>query len=405
MTSEELEEYETEPVDDDLRDLLKRLLIKDPLKRITLKEVKHHPWVLDGIADPIAWVEHTDPERSSQGAKIEITTEDVETAVSYNNSMLGRAKSAIKKAGTWYRGLRKRGSSRTKDLKERGSTSTLDTEGAERRGAYSNYHESDEWDSADFKEDERWNSLVPTDTNSSTGSSDTVLGRPAPRSDARDYMTAQPPLGTNFAPSVSERRLRRKQSQRFLTSATLRRHTTTTTAGDASGIVRETHLGPTHAPPSSPQPDDAVCTVRAECGGGSAFQSPTVVQHMVRSARSRDLLRDSRISNGKRHSESPSRARAILSEALHSVYSNGHSRRHGSGASDDSEHGPGSYSSASSESDMRHRIGGRAQDNAGRWGMGYNENYQATQPEDQHSYAKHHSRGTVSLDHTTNTYG
>lgn len=109
-TAEELLEMETEPVDVDLKDLLKRLLTKDPTRRITLKEVKRHPWVLHGIADPCAWVDETDPERMSDGNKIEVTVEDVEKAVS-SAGVLGRARSAVKRAVEWGRGLRRRASS------------------------------------------------------------------------------------------------------------------------------------------------------------------------------------------------------------------------------------------------------------------------------------------------------
>ena len=73
---------EYEQVNDDLRDLLKRLLEKHPSKRITLKEVKHHPWVLHGIKDPSEWIDATDPSLQSHGKKIEISTEDVEQALS-----------------------------------------------------------------------------------------------------------------------------------------------------------------------------------------------------------------------------------------------------------------------------------------------------------------------------------
>ncbi|KAF2759624.1 kinase-like protein, partial [Pseudovirgaria hyperparasitica] len=48
-------------VDDDLHDLLTRLLEKDPRKRITLREVKRHPWVVRDIEDKVAWLDETEP--------------------------------------------------------------------------------------------------------------------------------------------------------------------------------------------------------------------------------------------------------------------------------------------------------------------------------------------------------
>ncbi len=86
-----------EAIDDDLYDLLKRLLIKDPAKRITMKEIKYHPWVVHGIKDPEKWLEETDPSRQSDGKRIEVSNEEVAEAVK-PLSMLGRGMSRAKKA-------------------------------------------------------------------------------------------------------------------------------------------------------------------------------------------------------------------------------------------------------------------------------------------------------------------
>jgi serine/threonine protein kinase len=74
-------EFEEEDVDEEVRDLLKRLLTKDPEARITLEEVKHHPFVLRNIPDPEKWIEETDP-RHGGAAKLEVTAEEVSAAVS-----------------------------------------------------------------------------------------------------------------------------------------------------------------------------------------------------------------------------------------------------------------------------------------------------------------------------------
>src|SRR5579859_7700394 len=50
-------EFEEEDVDMEVRDLLKRLLTKDPEARITLEEVKHHPFILRNLQDPTCWIE------------------------------------------------------------------------------------------------------------------------------------------------------------------------------------------------------------------------------------------------------------------------------------------------------------------------------------------------------------
>lgn len=87
-----------EDIDDELYDLLRRFFIKDPTKRITLQEVKHHPWVLHGISNPSAWLEGTDPVRQSQGKKIEVSKEDVQMAV-VPMTIIERMRSGIRRLG------------------------------------------------------------------------------------------------------------------------------------------------------------------------------------------------------------------------------------------------------------------------------------------------------------------
>lgn len=75
------EELVYEDIGDDLQHLLLRLLEKDPTKRITLKEIKHHPWVLYDIPNPGTWPDETDPAYQSKGKKIEVSNEEVTQAV------------------------------------------------------------------------------------------------------------------------------------------------------------------------------------------------------------------------------------------------------------------------------------------------------------------------------------
>jgi len=61
-----------------VRDLLDRLLEKDPSKRIKLEEVKMHPWVVQDIADPPLWLSETDP---AQLPFVQVSNEEVEGAL------------------------------------------------------------------------------------------------------------------------------------------------------------------------------------------------------------------------------------------------------------------------------------------------------------------------------------
>ena len=119
---------EYEDVNDDLRDLLKRLLEKKPSDRITLKEVKHHPWVLQGITDRNLWIDETDPSRQSEGKKIEVSTQEVQDSVT-PLTVFNRVKAGLQRVGSALRGRgsqnRKRTNSNTKVPDSAGSTAAI----------------------------------------------------------------------------------------------------------------------------------------------------------------------------------------------------------------------------------------------------------------------------------------
>ncbi|KAK5138363.1 hypothetical protein LTR08_003424 [Meristemomyces frigidus] len=87
-----------EDINDELFDLLKRLLTKDPRKRITLEEVRHHAWVVADLPNKIKWLEETDTARQSHGKKIEISNEEVSQAV-VPLQFLDRVRSGVRKIG------------------------------------------------------------------------------------------------------------------------------------------------------------------------------------------------------------------------------------------------------------------------------------------------------------------
>ncbi|KAF9197647.1 hypothetical protein BGZ49_001822 [Haplosporangium sp. Z 27] len=70
-----------------LKNLLSRLLEKDVSKRITLKEVKEHPWVTEDIRDAERWRIETDPENYQ---KVHITDDDLKSAVTIMEKIKNR---------------------------------------------------------------------------------------------------------------------------------------------------------------------------------------------------------------------------------------------------------------------------------------------------------------------------
>lgn len=86
-----------EDIEPDLQDLLRRMLIKHPDKRIRLREVKRHPWVTKDLPNVVGWIDDTDPSRQSRGQKIHVDAREMEEAV-VPISIFERARSAVKKA-------------------------------------------------------------------------------------------------------------------------------------------------------------------------------------------------------------------------------------------------------------------------------------------------------------------
>ncbi|KAI1341774.1 hypothetical protein F5Y15DRAFT_347158 [Xylariaceae sp. FL0016] len=85
-----------EEIDELLYDLLRRMLTKNPEKRIRLREVKRHPWVVQGIDNLIGWIDETDPSRRTSGRKIEVDQTEIKGAV-VPLTFLEKARSAVKK--------------------------------------------------------------------------------------------------------------------------------------------------------------------------------------------------------------------------------------------------------------------------------------------------------------------
>ncbi|KAG6010945.1 hypothetical protein E4U21_002615 [Claviceps maximensis] len=86
-----------EDIDSLLYDLLKQMLTKNPEKRIRLRDIKRHPWVVQGIPDVHAWLDETDPARPSHGRKIQVDEKEMSHAV-IPLTLLERARSVVKKA-------------------------------------------------------------------------------------------------------------------------------------------------------------------------------------------------------------------------------------------------------------------------------------------------------------------
>ena len=202
---------EYEEVDDDLRDLLKRLLHKQPTKRISLKEVKHHPWVLRGIKDPSAWINETDPSLQSQGRRIEVSTQDVEGAV-VGLTIVDRIKSGIRRLGSVVRG-------RERDSRKRGNSN------AKAPDPTSPAHPSQpitfprDWRRSSLRGDEQITSALRASREGPEHPlSHSLAASPEPKS-AKDYFDGsvpKPPDAASERPSLGERMLSTAESTKTI---------------------------------------------------------------------------------------------------------------------------------------------------------------------------------------------
>ncbi|KAF4994936.1 hypothetical protein FGRMN_5486 [Fusarium graminum] len=86
-----------EEVDNLLVDLLRQMLTKNPERRIRLRDIKRHPWVVQDIMNPIGWLDDTDPARPSSGRRIQVDEREMSSAV-VPLTFLERARSVVKKA-------------------------------------------------------------------------------------------------------------------------------------------------------------------------------------------------------------------------------------------------------------------------------------------------------------------
>ncbi|KAM0285814.1 hypothetical protein ACHAQH_001276 [Verticillium albo-atrum] len=86
-----------EEIDNLLFDLLRLMFTKSPDKRVRLRDIKRHPWVVQGIPNPIAWIDDTDPARPSQGRRVQVDAKETAHAV-VPITFLERARSVVKKA-------------------------------------------------------------------------------------------------------------------------------------------------------------------------------------------------------------------------------------------------------------------------------------------------------------------
>lgn len=221
-------EFEEGDVDEEVRDLLKRLLTKDPEQRMTLQEVKHHPFILRNLPDPMRWIQETDPRH--KGAKLEVTAEEVSSAVSLTERVK-RTLYKLQMSLSGLTGLRRRATSTrsgTSPSKRSTSVSTIEPSSPDSRYLNSRRGSQISIDSIGTSnpDDPRVRSISSSATSSRHSPPTQILSRKSSASGAK----GTPPLpvvSTDPAPLKPSRSLR----------SSSRGRSTTDYYGDGNGNV------------------------------------------------------------------------------------------------------------------------------------------------------------------------
>ncbi|KAI8883007.1 kinase-like protein [Backusella circina FSU 941] len=98
-------------IEEEAKDLLTRLLTKNPDERITLEEVKHHPWVTADLNNPEAWIKKADPHNYLRSTSKDVVENEEVT-------MMDRLRRSIHKLSLSFGGLGRRQSKPHLNLKE-----------------------------------------------------------------------------------------------------------------------------------------------------------------------------------------------------------------------------------------------------------------------------------------------
>lgn len=174
-------------LDEEAKDLLKRMLTKNPASRITIPEIKRHPFVTKGVKDPEQWMSDTNPGLFGQ---LEVNDQEVHEAVSSYESFKRRlTKIGNKLAG----GLRRRTVAGDEKLDKTRPKDRLPSDNSSQNSSWKNFMRTSESTESSFshsREKERdltkslhksFDSCIRVDEQLHPGSRPIVMRRPSPR--------------------------------------------------------------------------------------------------------------------------------------------------------------------------------------------------------------------------------
>ncbi len=93
-------ELKFEVVPDAVRDLIRKLLIKDPAHRMTIDEAKKHEWVVEGMNDPLQWIKGPEMQKESKEKILDVDEKELSHAVGKRNIIERALNTAGRLAGS-----------------------------------------------------------------------------------------------------------------------------------------------------------------------------------------------------------------------------------------------------------------------------------------------------------------
>lgn len=117
-----------ENVPADLRDLISKLLIKDPAQRITIADVKQHPWVLKDLEDPMEFLKEPEVLKMEEQEPLTVNDDDISTAVT-KRSIYTEMQKGVKALVNAFKGAtgRKRGVSTSSNTAASNSSESINS--------------------------------------------------------------------------------------------------------------------------------------------------------------------------------------------------------------------------------------------------------------------------------------
>lgn len=297
-------ELKFENVPEKLRDLIGKLLTKDPAQRITIAQAKLHPWVLENIDDATQFLQP--PKVVVQGGARKITEPDekeIKEAV-VKRSFLGEVARATTRAfGSLFKGPtsgRKRGASTSTNTAASTSSESVNFSGGSTTSTVGKQERGREARRASLPPDELLNALVKSRENSGHPLAQSQTASPD-NEEVKSYFGPDTPK-----PSVSPHPLRSAKSSKDVRPQLPDRGMSTLSTADSVKTIKASQVNPhttLDVPKEQDSPVGSDASLRARVDAFWEGTQRTLTRLASRDRRNQDVSRSPSVSRASSESE------------------------------------------------------------------------------------------------------